>query len=97
MPELVKGLEFGGLGPHTLKPIFKIGSKLSDADFETLLAPVIVKLFASNERAIRVQLCENMPHFAEKLSSRHINDSIFANLVRLFEIIFKFKMSGDGI
>lgn len=80
LPELIKGLEFGGLGPHALKPIFKLGAKSSDQEFEQILVPLIVKLFASNERAIRVQLCENMPHFVDKLPEKIISDSIFTNL-----------------
>ncbi|KAJ3398330.1 hypothetical protein HDU80_009050 [Chytriomyces hyalinus] len=80
LPELIKALEFGGAGAKALAPILKIGNKLDNAEFESLLVPILVKMFALPDRAIRVSLCENFGGFIERLNPKILNDKIFTNL-----------------
>ncbi|ORY40454.1 ARM repeat-containing protein [Rhizoclosmatium globosum] len=80
LPELIKALEFGGAGSKALTPILKIGNKLDQAEFDTLLVPILVKMFALPDRAIRVSLCENLGGFIDKLNPRVLNDKIFPHL-----------------
>ncbi|KAJ3027145.1 UNVERIFIED_CONTAM: hypothetical protein HDU68_004335 [Siphonaria sp. JEL0065] len=80
LPELIKALEFGGAGAKALSPILKIGNKLDSAEFESLLVPILIKMFALPDRAIRVSLCENMGGFIEKVNAKVLNDKIFPNL-----------------
>ncbi|KAI9329125.1 armadillo-type protein [Zopfochytrium polystomum] len=84
LPELMNALEFGGAGAKALTPILKIGAKLNSQDFEALLLPSIVKLFASPDRVIRITLCENLGSFIEHMSGRLVNDKIFVNLATGF-------------
>lgn len=80
LPELTNAMEYGGVNPKVLQSILKIGSHLNSDDFEARIVPIIVKLFASADRGIRVTLCENMGVFVEKLSKEIINEKIFPNL-----------------
>ena len=81
LPELLKSVEFGGGGPKVFGAIMKIGAKLSDEEYESRLVPVINRLFASPDRAMRVCLLDNLPLMIERIPQRIVNDKIFPNLV----------------
>ena len=84
LPELLKSVEFGGGGPQVFAVIMKIAQKLDDADFEARVTPVIVRLFASPDRAIRVSLLENLPLMIDRLSQRTVNDKVYPQLITGF-------------
>lgn len=84
LPELLKSVEFGGGGPKVLGVILKIGAKLSDDEFESRITPVVVRLFASPDRAMRVCLLDNLPAMIDRLPQKVVNDKIFPQMVRLF-------------
>ncbi|KAE8147912.1 armadillo-type protein [Aspergillus avenaceus] len=77
LPELLKSVEFGGGGPKVLGAILKIGSKLSQEEFNSRLTPVIVRLFANPDRALRVCLLDNLPLMIDSLPQKIVNDKIF--------------------
>jgi hypothetical protein len=81
LPELLKSVEFGGGGPKVLGVIMKIGAKLSDDEFESRITPVIVRLFASPDRAMRVCLLDNLPSMIDQLPQKVVNDKIFPQMV----------------
>lgn len=81
LPELLKSVEFGGGGPKVFSAVMKIGSILSEDDYESKITPVIVRLFASPDRAIRVCLLDNLPQMIDHLSQKIVNDKIFPQLV----------------
>ena len=81
LPELLKSVEFGGGGPKVFSAVMKIGSKLSEEDYESRITPVVVRLFASPDRAIRVCLLDNLPRMIDHLSQKVVNDKIFPQLV----------------
>ena len=81
LPELLKSAEFGGGGPKVFGLIMKIGSKLSDEEFESRITPVIIRLFASPDRAIRVCLLDNLPLMIDRLPQKLVNDKIFPQMV----------------
>jgi SCY1-like protein 1 len=81
LPELLKSMEFGGGGPKVFGLIIKIGEKLSDDDFETRLNPVILRLFASPDRQIRVCLLDNLPKLIDHFSQKVVTDKIFPQIV----------------
>ncbi|KAG5558153.1 hypothetical protein RHGRI_008166 [Rhododendron griersonianum] len=56
LPLLASSLEFGSAAAPALTALLKMGSWLSSEEFSTKVLPTIVKLFASNDRAIRVGL-----------------------------------------
>lgn len=84
LPELLKSVEFGGGGPKVLSTILKVGTKLSDDEYSQKLTPVIVRLFANPDRAIRVCLLDNLPLMIDRLPQRTVNDKIFPQMVTGF-------------
>ncbi|KIW05243.1 uncharacterized protein PV09_03779 [Verruconis gallopava] len=87
LPELLKSVEYGGGGPKVLGVIFKIGAKLSDDEYQQQLAPVIVRLFANQDRALRVCLLDNLHLMIDRLPQKTINNNIFPQMVTGFSDI----------
>ncbi|KIW42453.1 uncharacterized protein PV06_06002 [Exophiala oligosperma] len=77
LPELLKSVEFGGGGPGVFGAIMKIGLKMSDDEFESRLGPVIIRLFNSPDRAMRVCLLDNLPLMIDRISQKDINGKIW--------------------
>ncbi|KAI4862996.1 ARM repeat-containing protein [Hypoxylon rubiginosum] len=84
LPELLKSVEFGGGGPKAFGVVMKISTKLANEDFEARVQPVVVRLFGSPDRAIRVCLLDNLPLMIDRLPQKVVNDKIFPNLVSGF-------------
>ncbi|KAH0544690.1 hypothetical protein FGG08_001195 [Glutinoglossum americanum] len=84
LPELLKSLEFGGGGPKVFSVVMKIAMKLSDDEYDARITPVIVRLFASPDRAMRVCLLDNLPLMIERLPQKVVNDQIFPQMVTGF-------------
>ncbi|ESZ95754.1 SCY1 protein kinase [Sclerotinia borealis F-4128] len=84
LPELLKSVEFGGGGPKVFGVVMKISTKLTDDDFEAKVTPVVVRLFSSPDRAIRVCLLDNLPLMIDRLSQKVVNDKIFPQMVTGF-------------
>ncbi|KAI9728742.1 MAG: hypothetical protein M1828_002848 [Chrysothrix sp. TS-e1954] len=84
LPELLKSVEYGGGGARVFEAVLKIGAKLSDDEYDALLTPVLVRLFASADRAIRVCLLESLHLMIDHLSSKIVNDKVFPNMVTGF-------------
>lgn len=81
LPELLKSVEFGGGGPKAFAVVMKISSKLSAEDFEAKVMPVVIRLFANPDRAIRACLLDSLPLMIDKLPQKVVNDKIFPQLV----------------
>ncbi|KAJ9301534.1 hypothetical protein DTO271G3_1669 [Paecilomyces variotii] len=84
LPELLKSVEFGGGGPKVLGAIIKIGTKLTADEYSARLTPVIVRLFANPDRAIRVCLLDNLPLMIDNIPQRIVNDKIFPQMTSGF-------------
>ena len=78
---MLKSFEFGGGGSKVFTIIISIAEKLSDDDFEKDIQPVIVRMFASQERGIRMCLLENLGKVIDRLNPKIVNDKIFPNMV----------------
>lgn len=85
LPELLKALEFSGLGPSALKAALDIGARLDSVEFGQIIKPVALKLFASSDRAIRMALCENISSYVEHLTTDDIKNSVYDHLVTGFQ------------
>ena len=81
LPELLKSVEFGGGGPKAFGIVMKISSKLSNDDFESRVSPVVIRLFANPDRAIRVSLLDSLPLMIDRFTPRIVNDKIFPQVV----------------
>ncbi|KAJ4342811.1 Nuclear aminoacylation-dependent tRNA export pathway component [Ascochyta clinopodiicola] len=84
LPELLKSVEFGGGGAKVFSTVMQIGQKLSDEEYETQIVPVVVRLFANPDRAIRVCLLDNLPLMIDHLPQKLVNDKIFPQMVTGF-------------
>ncbi|KAF2166829.1 hypothetical protein M409DRAFT_66391 [Zasmidium cellare ATCC 36951] len=84
LPELLKSVEFGGGGPKSFALVMRIASKLSEDEYDTQITPVIVRLFTSPDRAMRVCLLDNLPLMIDHLSQKIVSDKIFPQMVTGF-------------
>ncbi|KAF2184272.1 ARM repeat-containing protein [Zopfia rhizophila CBS 207.26] len=84
LPELLKSVEFGGGGAKVFGTVMQIGAKLSDDEYETQITPVVVRLFANPDRAIRVCLLDNLPLMIDRIAQKIVNDKIFPQMVTGF-------------
>ena len=83
LPEMLKSFEFGGASSKTFSIILSIAEKLTEEDFERDIQPVIVRMFGSQERGVRMVLLENLGKIVDRLPAKAVNDKIFPNLVSL--------------
>jgi SCY1-like protein 1 len=87
LPQLTKSLDYGsGLTCFSaiLRSVLRIGSTLTQEEYAVQVLPCMVKLFASNERSIRVHLLQNLGEYAPSLSAELINDQLFAHVLTGF-------------
>lgn len=52
--------------------------------FNTIVAPIIVKQFSTNDRAIRVELLQSLPDYIEYLDKRIVSEKIYPPLATGF-------------
>ena len=81
LPELLKSVEFGGGGPKVFATVMKISTKLSEDEYDFRITPVLLRLFSSPDRAIRVCLLDNLPLMIDHLSHKIVTDKIFPPMV----------------
>ncbi|KAK5171363.1 Nuclear aminoacylation-dependent tRNA export pathway component [Saxophila tyrrhenica] len=84
LPELLKSVEFGGGGAKSFSLVMKIAAKLSEDEYDTQITPVIIRLFTSPDRALRVCLLDNLPQMIDHLSQKVVSDKIFPQMVTGF-------------
>ncbi|KAI9787814.1 MAG: hypothetical protein M1816_007462 [Peltula sp. TS41687] len=84
LPELLKSVEFGGGGPKVFAAVMKLSAKLTEDEYQTHVTPVVVRLFAIPDRAIRVCLLDNLSLMIEHLPQKVVNDKIFPQMVSGF-------------
>lgn len=84
LPLLASALEFGSAAAPALTALLKMGSWLSIEEFSAKVLPTIVKLFASNDRAIRVSLLQHIDQFGESLSSQIVDEQVYPHVATGF-------------
>ncbi|KAK4549833.1 hypothetical protein LTR36_005134 [Oleoguttula mirabilis] len=84
LPELLKSIEFGGGGPKSFALMMRIATKLSEDEYDAQITPVVVRLFSSPDRAMRVCLLDNLPLMIDHLSQKLVTDKIFPQMVTGF-------------
>ncbi|XP_042450155.1 probable inactive serine/threonine-protein kinase scy1 isoform X1 [Zingiber officinale] len=84
LPLLSSALEFGSAAAPALTALLKMGSWLSAEEFNIKVLPAIVKLFSSNDRAIRVALLQHIDQFGESLSSQIVDEQVFPHVANGF-------------
>lgn len=84
LPLLSSALEFGSAAAPALNPLLKIGSWLSQDEFNVKVLPTVIKLFASTDRAIRVGLLQHIDSFGAGLSTQVVDEQIFSHIATGF-------------
>ncbi|KAG2685077.1 hypothetical protein I3760_10G107700 [Carya illinoinensis] len=84
LPLLASALEFGSAASLALIALLKMGSWLSTDEFSEKLLPTIVKLFASNDRAIRVGLLQHVDQYGESLSAQIVEEQVYPHVATGF-------------
>ncbi|KAG6642481.1 probable inactive serine/threonine-protein kinase scy1 [Carya illinoinensis] len=84
LPLLASALEFGSAAAPALTAVLKMGSWLSTDEFSAKVTPTIVKLFASNDRAIRVGLLQHIDQYGESLSSQIVDEQVYPHVATGF-------------
>ncbi|GAB7361552.1 hypothetical protein MBLNU230_g1605t1 [Neophaeotheca triangularis] len=84
LPELLKSVEFGGGGAKPFSLVMRIADKLSEEEYDSQITPVVVRLFSSPDRAMRVCLLDNLPLMIDHLSQKLVTDKIFPQMVTGF-------------
>ncbi|XP_009798481.1 uncharacterized protein [Nicotiana sylvestris] len=84
LPLLASALEFGSAAAPALTALLKMGSWLSNEEFTIKVLPTIVKLFAANDRAIRVSLLQHIDQYGESLSSQIVDEQVYAHVATGF-------------
>ncbi|KAA3453513.1 N-terminal kinase-like protein isoform X1 [Gossypium australe] len=84
LPLLASALEFGSAAAPALTALLKMGSWLSAEEFGLKVLPTIVKLFASNDRAVRVALLQHIDQFGESLSAQVVDEQVYPHVATGF-------------
>ncbi|WCJ20096.1 N-terminal kinase-like protein [Euphorbia peplus] len=84
LPLLASALEFGSAAAPALSALLKLGSWLPAEEFTIKVLPTVVKLFASNDRAIRISLLQHIDQFGESLSSQIVDEQVYPHVATGF-------------
>ncbi|XP_068832268.1 N-terminal kinase-like protein isoform X9 [Capricornis sumatraensis] len=84
LPQLLTAFEFGNAGAVVLTPLFKVGKFLSAEEYQQKIIPVVVKMFSSTDRAMRIRLLQqSMLLLAPKLNETNLNVELMKHFARL--------------
>ncbi|KAJ2456314.1 Nuclear aminoacylation-dependent tRNA export pathway component [Coemansia sp. RSA 2336] len=89
LPELLKMIEFGGIGSRehdakVLSSVIQIGKRMDEDEYNRLVAPAIVQLFGSNDRALRFNLLEHMGGFIESVPQSLVLKKVYPDFAAGF-------------
>ncbi|XP_065870637.1 uncharacterized protein [Euphorbia lathyris] len=84
LPLLASALEFGSAAAPALSALLKLGSWLTAEDFTVKVLPTVVKLFASNDRAIRISLLQHIDQYGESLSAQIVDEQVYPHIATGF-------------
>ncbi|KDO67547.1 hypothetical protein CISIN_1g0040251mg, partial [Citrus sinensis] len=84
LPLLASALEFGSAAAPALTALLKMGSWLSTEEFSVKVLPTIVKLFASNDRAIRVALLQHIDQYGQSFSAQVVDEQVYPHVATGF-------------
>ncbi|KAE8684421.1 Kinase family protein with ARM repeat domain isoform 2 [Hibiscus syriacus] len=84
LPLLASALEFGSAAASALTALLKMGSWLQPEEFSQKVLPTTVKLFASNDRAVRVALLQHIDQYGESLSAQVVDEQVYPHVATGF-------------
>ncbi|XP_051138422.1 uncharacterized protein LOC127256452 [Andrographis paniculata] len=84
LPLLASALEFGSASAPALTALLKMGSWLSAEEYTLKVSPTIIKLFTSNDRAIRVGLLQHIDQYGDSLSAQIVDEQVYPHVANGF-------------
>ncbi|KAJ1965684.1 Nuclear aminoacylation-dependent tRNA export pathway component [Dipsacomyces acuminosporus] len=84
LPELLRLMEYGGGDAKVLGGIIHIGKALDETEYNELVTPAIVKLFSSNDRALRFTLLERIGSFIDAIPTAVVTKKVFPDFATGF-------------
>ena len=80
LPEMIKSLEFGGGGVTALNAILTVIKDLPPADVESQIAPMVLRIWSSKDRATHLVMLEHLKEYITLLTPKQINDKLFPSI-----------------
>ncbi|XP_054664295.1 N-terminal kinase-like protein [Grus americana] len=84
LPRLLAALEFGSADASALPPLLKVAKALDPPEYQERVVPVIVRLFSSPDRALRMQLLQQLEEYVEFLPEATVDAQIFPHVAHGF-------------
>ena len=84
LPELLKAFEFAGAGSNCLKVILEIGENLPSDDYEKLVLSVLVRMYSSQDRIVRMSLLEALPKYVSHMTPKIVTNNVWPQLASGF-------------
>jgi SCY1-like protein 1 len=85
LPLLARALEFGGAPPSALASLLAIGKGMrSEDEYGSRVVPVLARLYASPDRAVRRSLLEQLDTYAPHLTARVVEEQVYPQLATGF-------------
>lgn len=84
LPRLLQALEFGSADAAALPPLLQVAKALDPPEYQRRIVPVIVRLFASPDRALRMRLLQQLEDYIEFLPEATVSSQIFPHVARGF-------------
>eukprot|EP00658_Telonema_sp_P-2_P041519 TRINITY_DN29706_c0_g1_i2.p1 TRINITY_DN29706_c0_g1~~TRINITY_DN29706_c0_g1_i2.p1 ORF type:complete len:709 (-),score=156.86 TRINITY_DN29706_c0_g1_i2:191-2317(-) len=82
LPHLMESAQTGGgCAVEALAPLLLIAKSLPTEEFQRMVEPVVLQLFGSPDRALRVSLLQHMPLLVANLSPTVLQETVYAQVV----------------
>eukprot|EP01137_Pigoraptor_chileana_P032759 Opistho-2@22652 len=83
-PLLVGAIEYGSGGSQALTSLLKAAKWVSSEEYEKKVVPVVVRLFSSTDRALRMQLLQHIDSYGEHLKPAVVDQQVFPQVMNGF-------------
>ncbi|XP_056366406.1 LOW QUALITY PROTEIN: N-terminal kinase-like protein [Oenanthe melanoleuca] len=84
LPRLLQALELGSADAGALPPLLQVAKVLDPPEYQERIVPVLVRLFSSPERGLRLRLLQLLEEFIEFLPEATVDSQIFPHVAHGF-------------
>lgn len=84
LPQLLDALRFGSADAAALAPLLKVAKALDPPEYQERVVPVLVRLFAAPDRALRMRLLQQLEDYIEFLPEATVSAQIFPHVAHGF-------------
>ncbi|NXX28056.1 SCYL1 protein, partial [Nicator chloris] len=84
LPRLLEALELGSADASALPPLLQVAKVLDPPEYQERIVPVLVRLFSSPERGLRLRLLQLLEEFVEFLPDATVDSQIFPHVAHGF-------------